>query len=105
MREREPHRASNRLKFHGAKGKAFGHSAPFLHSVLMCIPNQYSFICFGSVSADHNRSGVVRMKMTYTNLLSDDWLTIPFPPDSSSVSKAPSAGDARTCESSVRRFR
>src|SRR5215813_13775501 len=24
MREREAHRASNRLKFHGAKGKAFG---------------------------------------------------------------------------------
>jgi hypothetical protein len=45
-------------------GKTICHSAPVFHSVLICIPNQYSFIWFASVSANHKLSGFVRMKVT-----------------------------------------
>src|SRR5690349_18337984 len=45
------------------------HGAPAVHSLSQDMPNQYCFMNSVSVSAFHSFSGVVRMKVTYTNWL------------------------------------
>src|SRR5215813_12355056 len=49
-------------------GKTSRHDAPAFHALSWCMPNQYCLVNSALVSADHNFSGVVRMKVTYTNV-------------------------------------